>query len=84
MTLQGLLIILVIGAVAGWLAGMIVKGFGLGLVGNIILGIVGAFVGGWVLAKLGIVSGGGLIGSIINAMIGAILVLLVIGLIKRA
>jgi uncharacterized membrane protein YeaQ/YmgE (transglycosylase-associated protein family) len=47
MSLSGLLVWLVIGAIAGWLAGVIVKGYGFGIVGNIIVGIVGAFVGGW-------------------------------------
>ena len=84
MTLQGILIICLVGGIAGWLAGLVVKGFGFGLLGNIILGIVGAFVGAWALGKLGIAIGGGLVGSIINAMIGAILVLVVIKLIKKA
>jgi uncharacterized membrane protein YeaQ/YmgE (transglycosylase-associated protein family) len=84
MTLQGILIICVVGGIAGWLAGLIVKGFGFGILGNIILGIIGAFVGAWALGMLGIAIGGGLVGSIINAMIGAILVLVLIKLIKRA
>ena len=59
-------------------------GGGFGLVGNIIVGIVGALVGGWLLPRLGIYIGGGIIAAIINAAIGAIIVLFVIGLVKRA
>ena len=81
---QTLIIWLVIGAVAGWLAGQIMAGGGFGLVGNIIVGIVGALVGGWLLPRLGIYIGGGINAAIINAAIGAIIVLFVIGLIKRA
>ena len=83
MTLQGILIMCLVGGIAGWLAGMIVKGFGFGIFGNIIIGIIGAFVGGWVLGTMGIAIGGGLVGGILNAMIGAILVLVVIGLFKK-
>ena len=81
---QTLIIWLIIGAVAGWLAGQIMTGGGFGLVGNIIVGIVGALVGGWLLPRLGIYIGGGVIAAIINAAIGAIIVLFVVGLIKRA
>jgi uncharacterized membrane protein YeaQ/YmgE (transglycosylase-associated protein family) len=81
---QTLIIWLVIGAIAGWLAGQIMTGFGFGLVGNIILGIIGALVAGWLLPRIGLYIGGGIIGDIINALIGAIAVLFVIGLLKRA
>jgi len=84
MTLEALLIILVIGAVAGWLAGQIVRGMGFGLIGNIVVGIVGAFIAGWLLPRIGIVIGGGMIGSIINATIGAVVLLVILGLIRRA
>ena len=84
MTLEGLLIICLIGGIAGWLAALVMKGRGLGILGNIVVGIVGAFVGSWVLAQLGIVIAGGFVGSIINAFIGALIVLFLIGLIKRA
>src|SRR5437763_16971749 len=84
MALEAILIILIIGAVAGWLAGQIVRGIGFGLIGNIVVGIVGAFIAGWLLPRIGIVIGGGMIGSIINATIGAVVLLVVIGLIKRA
>jgi uncharacterized membrane protein YeaQ/YmgE (transglycosylase-associated protein family) len=84
MDLQGLIILLVIGAIAGWLAGMIVTGLGFGLIGNIVVGIVGAFVGSWLLPQLGIMIGGGIIAAIINATIGAVILLVILGLIKRA
>src|SRR5262249_54706083 len=67
MSLQALIILIIVGAIAGWLAGIIVKGVGFGLVGNIIVGIVGAFIGTWVLGALGIMIGGGILASIINA-----------------
>ena len=83
MTLEAILIILVIGAVAGWLAGLIVRGMGFGLIGNIVVGIVGAFIAGWLLPRIGIVIGGGMLGSIINATIGAVVLLVIVGLIRR-
>ena len=79
---QTLIIWLVIGAVAGWLAGQIMTGFGFGLVGNIVLGIVGAIVAGWLFPRFWPM--GGIPGAIIHAAVGAIIVLFVIGLIKRA
>ncbi len=84
MDLNALLIFLLIGAAAGWLAGVILKGGGFGLIGNIIAGVVGSFVGGWLFKQLGISLGAGLINTILTAAIGAIVVLLVVGLIKRA
>ena len=83
MSTESLLTILLIGAIAGWLAGLIVKGYGFGLLGNIIIGIIGAFVGTWLLARLGVSLGGGIAGSIINAVIGAVVVLFLIGLFRR-
>jgi uncharacterized membrane protein YeaQ/YmgE (transglycosylase-associated protein family) len=80
---QTIIIWLVIGAIAGWLAGQIMTGGGFGLVGDIVLGIIGAVVGGWLLPRLGIYIGGGIIGAIINALIGAVIVLLVVRLVKR-
>ncbi|MEO7199249.1 MAG: GlsB/YeaQ/YmgE family stress response membrane protein [Dokdonella sp.] len=82
-TLQTLIIWLLVGGIAGWLAGLIVRGFGFGLVGNIIIGIIGAFVAGWLLPMAGISIGGGIVGSIIFALIGAVILLVIIGLIKR-
>jgi uncharacterized membrane protein YeaQ/YmgE (transglycosylase-associated protein family) len=81
---HGIIAWLIIGVVAGWLAGKIVEGAGFGLVVNIIVGIVGAFIGGWLAGVVGINIGGGLISSIIVAVIGAVVLLVVLGLIKRA
>ena len=74
---------LVVGAIAGWLAGLIVKGGGFGLIGNIVIGIIGAVVAGWLLPQLGLQLGTGIIRAIINAAIGAIIVLVIIALIRR-
>jgi len=82
MTGESLLIILIIGLVAGWLAGQIVQGTGLGIVGDIIVGIVGAFIGNWLLPKLNIHLGAGVVNEIINATIGAIVLLLAIRLVR--
>jgi len=81
-TVESLLVFLIIGAIAGWLAGLIVRGFGFGLVGNIVVGIVGAFIAGWLLPGLGL-GLTGIVGSIVYAMIGAVILLVVIGLIRR-
>ena len=78
-----LLWFLVIGLVAGWLAGHLMKGGGYGLIGDLVLGVVGAFVGGWLFGALGI-HAGGLIGSLVTATVGAVVLLFLIRLIKRA
>jgi uncharacterized membrane protein YeaQ/YmgE (transglycosylase-associated protein family) len=83
MDLTSLLIFLAIGAVAGWLAGVILKGGGFGLLVNIVVGILGAVVGGFAFGLLGI-SAGGILGSIITATVGAVLLLFIVGLIKKA
>ena len=83
MSMESLLTILLIGAIAGWLAGLIVKGYGFGLLGNIIIGIIGAFVGTWLLGRLGVSLGAGIAGAIINAVIGAVVILFLIGLFRR-
>ena len=83
MTLEAVIIWLIVGAVAGWLAGLIVKGYGFGLIGNIVVGIVGAFIAGFLLPRLGIVIGGGIVAAIINAVIGAVILLVIIGLFRR-
>lgn len=80
---QTLLIWLAVGAVAGWLAGTIVKGGGFGLLGDIIVGILGAFAGGWLLPRLGVHLGVGLVPVIASATIGAVVLLLVLRLIRR-
>jgi uncharacterized membrane protein YeaQ/YmgE (transglycosylase-associated protein family) len=83
MTLESLIVLLIVGAIAGWLAGQIVRGYGFGLVGNIVVGIIGAVIAGWLFPRLGVPLGGGWIGSIISAVIGAVILLFIIGLIKR-
>ena len=80
---NGLIFTLVIGAVAGWLAGNIMKGKGFGILGNIIVGIVGAMVGGFLFGLLG-VSTGGMTGSLVTATIGAIVLLWVVSLVKKS
>ncbi|OJU25083.1 MAG: hypothetical protein BGN91_11735 [Nitrobacter sp. 62-13] len=81
---MGVIVWLIVGAIAGWLAGLIVKGGGFGLIGNIVIGIIGAIVAGWILPLFGVLIGGGFFAQIINAAIGAIIVLLVVAFIKRA
>ena len=83
MTIEDIIIWLVIGAVAGWLAGQIVKGYGFGLIGNIVIGIIGALIAGWLLPLLGFALGGGIIAAIINAVIGAVILLVVVGFFKK-
>ena len=83
MSIEAILIILFIGAVAGWLAGLLVQGTGFGLIGDIIIGIIGAFIAGWLLPRLGISLAGGIVGAIIYAAIGAVVLLVIIGLIRR-
>jgi len=82
MGIESLLIFLLVGAIAGWLAGKIVKGYGFGLVGNIVVGIVGAFVAGYLFPALGFSIGSGIIGGIISATIGAVVLLFLIKIVK--
>ena len=82
METTGLIAFLFIGAVAGWLAGTLMKGGGFGLLGNIVVGILGAVIGGWVFGLLGI-SAGGMIGSIVTATAGAAILLYFVALIKK-
>ena len=84
MAIEDVIVWLVIGGIAGWLAGLLVKGYGFGLMTNIGAGIVGAAIAGWLLPQLGFVLVGGIVASILNAVIGAVIVLLVIGLFKKA
>ncbi len=84
MTLEGILIFLLVGGVAGWLAGLIVRGGGFGIVGNIAVGIIGAFVAGFLFPVFSISLGAGIVGSIIHATIGAVLLLLIVRVLKRA
>ena len=73
-----------VGLVAGWLAGVLVKGGGFGLLGDLVVGVLGALLGGWLFGKLGIWPSGGLLGAIIVATIGAIVLLVILRMIKRA
>ena len=75
---------ILVGLIAGWLAGVLVKGGGAGVIGDIVIGIIGALLGGWLFGLLGVSAGGGLIGSIITATIGAIVFILILRAIKRA
>jgi uncharacterized membrane protein YeaQ/YmgE (transglycosylase-associated protein family) len=84
MPIESLLILIIVGAVAGWLAGVIVKGFGFGLIGNIVVGIIGALIATWLFPRLGINIGGGIVSAIISATLGAVILLFVISLVRRA
>lgn len=84
MSAETLIIWIIVGAVAGWLAGLVVRGFGFGLVGNIIVGILGAILGGWLFGTLGFAFFPGIINTILTAFIGAVILLLIVRVIKRA
>ncbi|MDB5651946.1 MAG: GlsB/YeaQ/YmgE family stress response rane protein [Hyphomicrobiales bacterium] len=79
---ESILVILLVGIVAGWLAGQIVRGTGFGLIGDLLVGILGALIGAWMLPRLGIQLGTGIIRAIVNSTIGAIVLLLVIRLVR--
>jgi uncharacterized membrane protein YeaQ/YmgE (transglycosylase-associated protein family) len=79
---ESLIVILFVGLVAGWLAGKVVRGAGFGIIGDIIIGIIGAFIASWLFPKLGIHIGSGLVSEIIFAAIGAIILLLIVRLIR--
>jgi uncharacterized membrane protein YeaQ/YmgE (transglycosylase-associated protein family) len=81
---MNLLWFLVVGVVAGWLAGLLMKGGGFGIIGDLVIGVIGAVIGGWLFSTLGASAGGGLLGSIIVATIGAVVLLFVVRLVKRA
>lgn len=78
-----ILVTIIIGAVAGWLGSTIYKGSGLGIIGNIVIGIIGSFVGYWILGELGISFGTGLISAILTGALGAIVILVVLNLFVR-
>ncbi len=78
---QSLLVILVVGIVAGWLAGRVMEGGGFGLIGDLVVGLLGAFIGDWLLPRLGIHLGVGLVALIVNAFIGAVVLLLLLRLV---
>ena len=82
MTVSALIWFLLIGLIAGWLAGKVMRGGGYGVVGDMIVGVIGAFIGGWLFSLIGI-SAGGLIGSIITAFVGAVVLLLILRAIRR-
>ncbi|WP_431272980.1 GlsB/YeaQ/YmgE family stress response membrane protein [Variovorax ureilyticus] len=81
---MGLLWFLIIGLLAGWLAGMLVRGGGFGIVGDLVVGVVGAFLGGLLFSSLSLSGGGGFIGSLVVATVGAIVLLIIVRLIKHA
>jgi len=85
MTVESLVIFLVVGIVAGFLAGVLVRGYGLGLVGNLVVGVIGAFIAGWLLPRIGVnfTVVNGLVTSIVYATIGAVVLLLIVGLVRR-
>jgi len=82
MEANSLIFTLIIGAVAGWLAGKIMKGKGFGVIGNIVVGVIGAVLGGFLFGLLG-VSAGGMVGSLVTATIGAIVLLWIVSLVKK-
>jgi uncharacterized membrane protein YeaQ/YmgE (transglycosylase-associated protein family) len=75
---------LIVGLIAGWLAGTLVKGGGFGLVGDLVVGVIGALLGGFLFQMLGLSGANGLVGSVIVATVGAIVLLVVIRMFKRA
>lgn len=84
MNANNLIYVLVLGAVAGWLAGQIMRGGGLGLIGNIIVGVIGAFLGSWLFGVLNISAGSGLLGQLITSTVGAAVLLFLSSLIRRS
>jgi uncharacterized membrane protein YeaQ/YmgE (transglycosylase-associated protein family) len=80
---ESIFIWLVVGAVAGWLAGQFIKGGGFGLIGNIVVGIIGSVIAGYLLPLMGVQLGAGFVRSVINAFIGACLLLTIVRLVKR-
>jgi uncharacterized membrane protein YeaQ/YmgE (transglycosylase-associated protein family) len=79
---QGLLVIIVVGVVAGYLAGRVMEGGGFGLIGDLLVGLVGAFIGDWLMPQLGIHLGVGIVALIINAFVGAVVLLLILRLVS--
>jgi uncharacterized membrane protein YeaQ/YmgE (transglycosylase-associated protein family) len=80
---EGLLVILVVGVIAGWLAGQLVHGSGLGLIGDLVIGVIGAFIGTWLLPQLNIHIGSGMVGAIVSATIGAVLLLIILRIFRK-
>jgi uncharacterized membrane protein YeaQ/YmgE (transglycosylase-associated protein family) len=79
---QSLLVILLVGIIAGWLAGRVMAGGGFGLIGDLVVGLIGAFIGDWLLPRLGIHLGVGIVALIVNAFIGAVVLLLILRLLN--
>jgi uncharacterized membrane protein YeaQ/YmgE (transglycosylase-associated protein family) len=79
---QSLLAIILVGIIAGWLAGRVMEGGGFGLIGDLIVGLIGAFIGDWLLPRLGIHLGVGIVAAIMNAFIGAVVLLLILRLLS--
>lgn len=77
---------LIMGGIAGWIAGLIVQGSGFGIIGDVVIGILGGFFGGWLLSKIGfpVIGGSAVISQLIEAVIGAVVLLLIIKLVRRA
>jgi len=84
MDIENLIVTLVVGGAAGWIAGLVIKGGGLGLIGNIVVGVFGAIVGNYLFGLLDIRVGSGIGADLVSAVAGAIVLLLVIGLIKKS
>ena len=80
---MGIVAALIIGGIAGWLAGLIVRGAGFGVIGNIVIGIIGALLASWLLPQLGVSLGHGWVRDIVNATIGAVIILVILSLIRR-
>jgi uncharacterized membrane protein YeaQ/YmgE (transglycosylase-associated protein family) len=80
---ESLLIFLLVGVLAGWLGGIVVKGYGLGLIGDMVVGVIGSFIGGWLFNRFHIVHGNGFLGALIGATIGAIILLFILRLVRR-
>ena len=81
---ETLLIFLIVGVIAGWLGGIVVKGYGLGLIGDMVVGVFGSFIGGWLFASLHLVHGVGFLGELVGATVGAIVLLIALRLVRRA
>jgi uncharacterized membrane protein YeaQ/YmgE (transglycosylase-associated protein family) len=84
MSSEGLLVIVIVGLSAGWLAGELVGGIGFGIVGDMIVGVIGSFIGDWLLPRIGLYLGAGLVSAIVNATIGAVVLLFIIRLVRSA
>ena len=80
---ESLLIFLLVGVLAGWLGGIVVKGYGLGLIGDMVVGVIGSFIGGWLFNYFHIVHGSGFLGNLIGATVGAVVLLFALRLFRR-